>query len=139
MQTADSESGASGYELYYWPGLAGRAEFIRLIFAEVNQTYKDVDDIAELEKISLSTQSEGFPNFAPPVLKNGDFTLAQTPVICRYLGAKFGLMPEKETDRWIADQLNATVHDFIAEGCLVFHAKNFTDEYCKSIYLVFLH
>ncbi len=134
MQTKDSDAGAqkSGYDIYYWPGAPGRAEFIRLIFAEVGETYKDVDDIEGIETVSLSTQTEGFPNYAPPVLKDGDFLLAQTPVICRYLGEKFGLVPENKTDRWRADQLNATLHDFIAEGCLVFHAKNFVEEYCKS-------
>ena len=44
--------------------------------------------------------------------------LFQTPVICKYVGKKFGLWPETEEDEWHADQVNTTIHDFIAEGHL---------------------
>ena len=47
---------------------------------------------------------------------SGSFTLAQTPIICRYLGKQFGLFPESEEDQWHGEQVNATVHDFIGEG-----------------------
>ena len=46
----------------------------------------------------------------------GDLILAQTAVICRFLGKEFGMWPEKEEDVWHADQINTTIHDFIAEG-----------------------
>ncbi len=46
----------------------------------------------------------------------GDFTLSQTPVICKYLGKKFGLYPETEEDEFHAEQINTTLHDFLAEG-----------------------
>ena len=42
--------------------------------------------------------------------------LSQTPVICKYLGKKFGLYPDNEEDEVHADQVNITIHDFIAEG-----------------------
>ena len=42
--------------------------------------------------------------------------LSQTPVICKYLGKKFGLYPDNEEDEFHADQVNITIHDFIAEG-----------------------
>ena len=48
----------------------------------------------------------------------GNFSLAQTPVICKYLGKKFGLYPETEEDIWHAEQVNATIHDYIAEGTI---------------------
>ena len=50
----------------------------------------------------------------------GDFVLSQTPVICKYLGKKFGLYPDNEEDEFHADQVNITIHDFIAEGKSVF-------------------
>ena len=34
------------------------------------------------------------------------------------MGKKFGLWPESEEDVWHAEQINATVHDYIAEGML---------------------
>ena len=48
----------------------------------------------------------------------GDFSLSQTQVICKYLGKQFGMYPETEPDIWHADQLNATIHDYIGEGKL---------------------
>ena len=50
------------------------------------------------------------------VCVSGAFTLAQTPIICRYLGKQFGLFPESDEDQWHGEQINATVHDYIAEG-----------------------
>lgn len=52
------------------------------------------------------------------ILRNvlGDFHLCQTSVICKYLGEQFGLMPKSEEEKWQADQVNATIHDFVAEG-----------------------
>lgn len=47
---------------------------------------------------------------------SGDFHLGQTPVICKYLGEKFGLVPKSEEEKWQAEQVNATIHDFVAEG-----------------------
>ncbi len=60
------------YVLYYWP-LAGRGEFVRLIFEEVGQPFKDVDNIDEIKAMcgARGPQKEGFPNFAPPILKKG--------------------------------------------------------------------
>lgn len=46
----------------------------------------------------------------------GDFTLAQTSIICKYLGKEFGLYPACEKDQWHGEQINATVHDYIGEG-----------------------
>ena len=46
----------------------------------------------------------------------GDLVLSQTPVICKYLGKKFGLYPDNEEDEFHVDQVNITIHDFIAEG-----------------------
>jgi len=30
------------YELYYWPGIQGRAEFVRLALEEGNVSYRDI-------------------------------------------------------------------------------------------------
>ncbi|XP_021348408.1 glutathione S-transferase P-like [Mizuhopecten yessoensis] len=65
----------------------------------------------------------------PPVICNGDFHLSQTPTICKYLGKKFGLYPDNEVDEWHADQINTTIHDYIAEGRLCFHGINPTMTY----------
>ncbi len=42
----------------------------------------------------------------------------------RYLGKQFGLMADAEKDEFRLEQVNTTVHDFIAEGRLAFHGKD---------------
>jgi len=115
------------YELLYWP-LAGRGEFIRLIFEDAGVPFKDNSDVQAITAIKEGKEAF-YPSFAPPFLKRGDFTLSQTAVICRYLGKQFGYWPDKEEDQWHAEQVNTTIHDFIAEGRLVFHGTGFVKSY----------
>ena len=63
----------------------------------------------------------------------GDFSLSCTPVVCRYLGKRFGLCPASEEDQWHAEQLNHTIHDYIAEGRLAFHGLDHNMTYYKQI------
>ena len=50
----------------------------------------------------------------------GDFNISQTPVICRYLGKKYGMWPSTDEDEWHAEQVNTTIHDFVAEGTYIY-------------------
>ncbi|KAL3846871.1 hypothetical protein ACJMK2_017824 [Sinanodonta woodiana] len=120
------------WELYYWPRLPGRGEFVRLVFEEAGVKFKDMRDTVDAGGISsLVLQGElgGFPVLAPPVIKKGNFQMCQTPAICRYLGKEFGLYPENPVDEAHADQVNLTIHDYIAEGRLAFHGMNHTASY----------
>ena len=45
-------------------------------------------------------------------------------VICRFLGKQFGLVPDSEEDEFRLEQVNATIHDFLAEGVNAFHGKD---------------
>ncbi|XP_013395749.1 glutathione S-transferase [Lingula anatina] len=127
-------SSSSEWVLYYWP-LAGRGEFVRLVFEEAGVPYKEINDVELLsknfKKIDLPPSEDfSFPCFAPPVIKKGDFVLSQTPVICEYLGKKFGLYPDGgEEEEYHARQFNLTIHDFIADGRLAFHGRNHTESY----------
>lgn len=124
------------YKLYYWDpirlqGGPGRSEFIKLVLEEAGVAYRMVHDrVLELFK---QDQWTGYPAFAVPLIQKGDFSLSQTGVVCRYLGKKHGLYPTKETDEWHADQLNATVHDYIAEGRLAFHGKKWAGSYLDQV------
>eukprot|EP00794_Sanderia_malayensis_P004677 gene4677-5287_t len=122
---ADSEE---CWELYYWP-LAGRGEFVRVIFEEAGVAYKENNDAELLTSMFKQAKDTGWPCFAPPMIKRGDFKLCQTPVICKYLGKKFGLYPEGEVNEVKAEQINASIHDFIGEGRLAFHGKDFVASY----------
>jgi len=105
------------YELYYWPDIQGRGEFIRLALEESGADYVDVargrGGTAALMKL---LGGEGpRPPFAPPVLKAGKLVIAQTANILLYLGAHHRLAPTGEAGRLWANQLQLTVADFLVE------------------------
>lgn len=109
------------YELYYWDGLQGRGEFIRLALEEAGADYVDVarsDDpgqgISAMMKI-LKSKSEPYPPFAPPFLKDGDLIISHVANILFYLGPKLNLAPKDEALRLTANGLQLTITDFIAE------------------------
>lgn len=117
-----SPSQTETYELYYWPFLQGRGEFIRLILEDTGTTYIDVARKPETEGggaaavIAFRTgEREGHPIFAPPILKLGDLIIAQTPNICRFLGERLGLIPDDQASRLHANQIALTIDDLIVE------------------------
>ena len=57
------------YELLYWP-LAGRGEFIRLIFEDAGVPFKDNSDVQAITAIKEGKEAF-YPSFAPPFLKRG--------------------------------------------------------------------
>ena len=94
------------YELYYWPTIPGRGEFIRLILEDAGVEYVDVARKPEADgggipalRGILDDMDLTAPPFAPPILKDGDVLVTQTPLIMDYLGARHGLTPTDEADR----------------------------------------
>src|SRR5258706_6993222 len=87
------------YELYYWPSIQGRGEFVRLALAEAGAPYIDVarrkGGMAKLEHLLESTRVK-CPPFAPPFLKAGRLLIAQTANILLFLGARHCLVPKNE-------------------------------------------
>jgi glutathione S-transferase len=106
------------YELYYWPTIQGRGEFVRLALEEAGVEYVDVarrkNGMAALLAM-LGDDAAGTPPFAPPVLKAGELLIGQTANILQFLGARHGLAPRREEGRLWAHQLQLTVADFVAE------------------------
>lgn len=106
------------YELYYWPEIQGRGEFVRLALEEAAADYVDVarapggqDKMMELiEGRRLKT-----PPFAPPVLKAGKLAIAQTANILLYLGDHHALAPKSEAGRLWVNQLQLTAADLVVE------------------------
>lgn len=111
----------SPYELYYWPHLQGRGEFIRLILEDVGAEYNDVarSDDGGIEHI-LELRERRFsptrPHYAPPILKAGDLSVGQTSVICAWLGERHGLVGPSEAERLRARELLAAVLDVVDEA-----------------------
>ncbi len=105
------------YELYYWPGIQGRGEYIRLALEEAGADYVDVARGAHgMAAMMKMMEAETTPPFAPPFLKAGKLVLGQTANILFYLGSRHGLAPKTEAGRLWLHQLQLTVTDFVLEG-----------------------
>jgi glutathione S-transferase len=115
------------YELYYWPSIPGRGEFIRLPLEATGTAYRDVARLPEAEgggsrsimKL-LGEQNHPVP-LAPPILKCGDLIIAHTALILHWLAPRIGMCPPDERSRLAAHQLQLTITDFLAEAHDVHH------------------
>jgi glutathione S-transferase len=108
------------YELYYWPSIQGRGEFVRLALEDAGADYIDVAREPQrtrfgLEKF-LEDRSLDYPPFAPPFLKAGKVIIGQTANILHYLGPRLNLAPKKETSRLWAHQMQLTIADWLVEA-----------------------
>jgi len=107
------------YELFYWPDIQGRGEFVRLALEDAGADY---DDVARSDKgmahmmTILESKTATRPPFAPPFLRHGRRTIAQVANILLYLGPRLGLAPRGQADRQFAHQLQLTVTDLVAEA-----------------------
>jgi glutathione S-transferase len=116
------------YELYYWPGIQGRGEFIRLALEEAGADYVDVARLPDrdgggMQALTrfLEDASIKRPPFAPPFLKAGRLVIGQSANILQFLGPRLGLVPEDEASRWWAHQLQLTIADLVVESHDVHH------------------
>jgi glutathione S-transferase len=105
------------YELYYWPGIQGRGEYVRLALEEAGADYIDVarGERALAAMMKMMEARSGMPPFAPPFLKAGKLVIGQTANILLYLGSRHGLAPKPEAGKLWVNQLQLTVTDFVAE------------------------
>lgn len=109
------------YELYYWDGLQGRGEFVRLALEEAQAPYIDVarghkksgQGQAAMTSV-LNSKTEPHIPFAPPFLKDGDLIISQTANILLYLGPRLGLSPDSDL-RYVVHGLQLTIADMVTE------------------------
>ena len=106
------------YELYYWPEIQGRGEFVRLALEDAGAEYVDVargrGGTSAMMKL-LEDEKLKTPAFAPPFLKSGKLVIGQTANILFFLGARHGLAPATEAGRLWTHQLQLTIADFVVE------------------------
>jgi glutathione S-transferase len=102
------------YELYYWPSIQGRGEFIRLALEDAGADYVDVARGKNGIQVLLKKLKQ-FGVFAPPFLKHGQSIVGHTALILHYLGPKLRLAPKAEADRLRLLQLQLTITDFLVE------------------------
>jgi glutathione S-transferase len=110
------------YELYYWPTIQGRGEFVRLALEESGSEYVDVArdrgkgmGVRRLMRF-LDGRERGELPFAPPILKAGPMVVAQTANILLFLGDRHGLAPKEEGGRLMTHQLQLTIADLVVEA-----------------------
>jgi glutathione S-transferase len=105
------------YELYYWTGIQGRGEFIRLALEDAGAAYTDVARERGdgcMSAFFAGKHRGGLP-FAPPFLKSGRLVIAQAANILQYLGPRLELVPDSESRRILAHQLQLTIADLVTE------------------------
>ena len=137
------------YELFYWPEIQGRGEFVRLALEDAGAAYDDVARGKTGMKRMMAMMNGGRdkrPPFAPPFLKSGKLVIAQAANILFYLGPRLKLAPRDEATRLWLHQLQLTVTDFVKEIHDTHHplggefyyedakpeAKRFTENFLKS-------
>ncbi len=107
------------YELYYWPGIQGRGEFIRLALEEAGADYVDIargkSGMQAMTRL-LEAEAAARPSFAPPFLKAGRLLIGQTANILLFLGERLGLAPKDEAGRLWTHQLQLTIADLVVEA-----------------------
>jgi glutathione S-transferase len=104
------------YELYYWPEIQGRGEYVRLALEEAGAPYADVARGIGGSSAMMKMMEQGAtPPFAPPFLKAGKLVIGQTANILFYLGSRHGLAPKTEAGKLWVHQLQLTITDFVVE------------------------
>jgi glutathione S-transferase len=108
------------YELYYWPSIQGRGEFIRLALEEAGADYVDVArragkaGVPAMMKLMENRRLTHAP-YAPPFVKAGKIIVAQTANVLLFLGPRLKLAPRDEAGRLWAHQLQLTISDLVNE------------------------
>src|SRR5664279_4809880 len=136
-------------QLFYWPEIQGRGEFVRLAFEDAGAAYEDVTRGKGGMDRMMAMMNGGRdkrPPFAPPFLKSGKLVIAQAANIMFYLGPRLKLAPRDEATRLWLQQLQLTVTDFVKEIHDTHHplggefyyedakpeAKRFTENFLKN-------
>src|SRR3990167_864899 len=106
------------YELFYWPSIQGRGEFVRLALEEAGADYVDVARVKGTGALTDLRESEELqtPPFAPPFLRDGKRLIGQTANILLYLGDKLGLAPKTDAARLWTHQIQLTVTDLLVRS-----------------------
>jgi glutathione S-transferase len=110
------------YQLYYWPGIQGRGEYVRLALEEAGARYIDVARMPErrgggeaaIERVLEGEVAER-PPFAVPCLKAGGRLIGQTANILLFLGGRLGLAPRDAAGKLWTHQLQLTIADLVSE------------------------
>jgi glutathione S-transferase len=111
------------FELFYWPGIQGRGEFVRLPFEDAGVPYDDVGRRPESEGGGsaaivrlLDESGPWLTPLGPPALRHGKVLVAQTAAILQYVAPLLGQVPRDEASRRRAHQIQLTIADLVTEA-----------------------
>jgi len=111
------------YVLYYWPGIPGRGEYVRLALEEGGASYVDTALLPEAQGGGapalvrfLQDEDIARPPFAPPFLRAGRRLIGQTANILLFLGPRLALAPRDAAGKLWTHQLQLTIADLVAEA-----------------------
>jgi len=111
------------YELYYWPTIQGRGEFVRLALEAAGATYVDVargaadagQGVPAMQR-ALRSHTQTQPPFAPPFLKDGDVLIGQTAAILNHIAPALRLVARNDRMRVWTQQIQLTIADMVTEA-----------------------
>ena len=110
------------FDLYYWPGIQGRGEYVRLALEEGEAPYRDMARLAAAQGGGIGAMQrllEGgrvaHASFAPPFLVSGKLMIGQVANILLFLGDRLGLVPSSQAGRLWTHQLQLTIADLVVE------------------------
>ncbi len=111
------------YDLWYWDGIPGRGEFVRLALEAGGIPYREcAREAGQASGLATDWQkARDDPPFAPPYLVADGMTIAQTANILHFLGERHGLAPADMAGRIWVNQLQLTIADAVAEAHDVHH------------------
>ena len=112
------------YELWYWNGIPGRGEFVRLALEAARIPYVEPPRLRPNALPGDLRSDRSRPPFAPPYLKAGRLLIAQTANILLFLGETHGLAPKSVAGRLWVNQLQLTIADWVSEVHDVHHPIN---------------
>lgn len=110
------------YQLWYWPQIQGRGEFVRLAMEAAGIAYRDMarERGADALMADLHGRGDRAP-FAPPYLDTGEQVIAQVANILLYLGERHGIAPQDDAARRWLNEVQLTIADMVAEVHQVHH------------------
>jgi len=105
-------------ELYYWPRIQGRGEFVRLLLEDAGADYVDVartrGGMARMMRVLAGDETGALP-FAPPFVRVDGAVVSQTANVLAFLAPRFGLVSEHEVRRTEVCQIQLTIADLLGE------------------------
>lgn len=121
------------YDLWYWPGIPGRGEFVRLALEAAGVSYRDRAREGGVETlVDDMERRSGIRPFAPPYLvTENDLCIGQTAHILTWLSDRHGFGSDDEPTALTLIQLQLDIADMVEEVHTTHHPIA-TSEYYKD-------